>query len=75
MAVGHYFVMGEVAVPHVFAYVDPGSLSILFQAGVATVIAIPIILRNYIRRGVHRVGQMLPGRHESASPNTEQSPD
>jgi hypothetical protein len=39
---------GEIVVPHVLAYVDPGSGSLLIQAAIATMVAIPFIVRRQI---------------------------
>ena len=36
----------------VFAYLDPGSISIAFQAVIAGIIAIPILFRNKISAAV-----------------------
>jgi hypothetical protein len=40
--------MGEVAVAHVYAYLDPGSASLLFQAAIATIVALPYMLRRQL---------------------------
>ena len=36
------------AVPHLLAYIDPGSGSLIIQAAIATLIAIPIFFRAQI---------------------------
>jgi hypothetical protein len=56
--------MGDVALPHVFAYLDPGSASLLFQAILATTIAAPILFINYIKRGLRSIQRRLPGNRE-----------
>lgn len=33
---------------HVFAYLDPGSASLIFQGAIAALIAVPVIFRNKI---------------------------
>ena len=40
---------------HVFAYLDPGSASIIFQAAIAGIIAVPVIFRNKISQMVKAV--------------------
>jgi hypothetical protein len=49
------------AVPHVFAYLDPGSGSLMVQAGIATAVSVTLVARSKIaaglvavRRGVRR---------------------
>jgi hypothetical protein len=60
--------MGDVALPHVFAYLDPGSASLVFQAILATTIAAPILFINYIKRGWRSLQRRLPGnRADSGS--------
>jgi hypothetical protein len=39
-------------VEHVLAYIDPGSGSLIIQALIASIVAIPILLRSQIARGV-----------------------
>ena len=52
----------------VFAYIDPGSGSLIVQALVAGLVAIPVIFRQQIRRivGVMR-GQSEPGTDAATS--------
>ncbi len=38
---------------HLLAYIDPGSGSLIIQAAIAAVIAIPIFFRTQIARIVH----------------------
>lgn len=40
--------------PHIFAYLDLASGSMLIQAAIAGVVAVPILLRNHIRRFLGR---------------------
>ena len=40
---------------HVFAYLDPGSGSIIIQAAIAGIIAVPVIFRNKISQMVKAV--------------------
>ena len=58
--------MGDVALPHVFvfAYLDPGSVSMLFQVVIGTAIAAPIIFMGYIKRGWRSIVRRLPGNRE-----------
>lgn len=56
--------MGDVALPHVFAYLDPGSVSMLFQVVIGTAIAAPIIFMGYIKRGVRSIQRRLPGNRD-----------
>ena len=37
------------------AYIDPGSGSLVIQAAIAAVVAIPIFLRSQIARAIHAV--------------------
>lgn len=37
------------------AYIDPGSGSLIIQAAIATIVAIPILLRHHISRFVNRI--------------------
>jgi hypothetical protein len=60
--------MGEVAVHHVFAYLDPGSGSMLIQVIIAGSIAIPVLFINYIKRGWRSLQRRLPGYREEPSP-------
>jgi hypothetical protein len=53
---------------HVFAYLDPGSASIVFQALIAGVIAVPVIFRNRISAMVRAIrGQGTPETKEPAA--------
>ena len=40
---------------HLLAYIDPGSGSLIIQAAIAAVIAIPIFFRTQIARFLHAV--------------------
>jgi hypothetical protein len=42
-------------VTHLLAYIDPGSGSLIIQAAIAAVIAIPIFFRTQIARFLHAV--------------------
>jgi hypothetical protein len=42
-------------VTHLLAYIDPGSGSLIIQAAIAAVIAIPIFFRTQIARILHAV--------------------
>jgi hypothetical protein len=67
-------VMGDAAVPHVFAYLDPGSASIMYQAILATLIAAPILGVNYIKRGWRSLQRRLPGYREEPGPGDHTKP-
>ena len=47
----------------ILAYIDPGSGSLIIQALIAGIVALPLIFRNQIRRVV----RTLRGREEVAS--------
>ena len=49
---------------HLLAYIDPGSGSLIIQAVIATLVAIPIFFRTQIARIVNR----LRGRPEVQAP-------
>ena len=40
---------------HVFAYLDPGSASIVFQALIAGIIAVPVIFRTRLSQMIRAV--------------------
>jgi hypothetical protein len=42
--------------PHLFAYLDLASGSMIIQAAIAGIVAVPILLRNQIRRFLGRAG-------------------
>ena len=49
---------------HLLAYIDPGSGSLIIQALIATVVAVPILLRTHIARGVGAIRRKT-GRDET----------
>ena len=49
----------------IFAYIDPGSGSMIFQMLIAAALAVPFFLREQIGRGIDRL------RGRSASSNRE----
>jgi hypothetical protein len=51
------------AVPHVFLYLDPGSGSLLIQALLASMVAVPVLLRNKITAGLRAVRSAVRGDH------------
>ena len=52
----------------VLAYIDPGSGSLIIQALIAGLVAVPIFFRHQIRRFVHRVrGQEEPAEVTSSA--------
>ncbi|MET0773380.1 MAG: hypothetical protein ABWZ82_09875 [Candidatus Limnocylindrales bacterium] len=52
--------------PHLFAYLDLASGSMIIQAAIAGVVAVPILFRNQIRR--------LLGRGKSSDPTLADEP-
>jgi hypothetical protein len=58
----------------VFAYIDPGSGSLVIQALIAGIVAIPILFRRQVARvvralrGTDEPAPDGPGGHEDASP-------
>lgn len=50
-----------------FAYIDPGTGSMLLYGAIATILAIPYILRQSITRAVRRI-QGKPDPDETAAP-------
>ena len=55
----------------VFAYLDPGSASIVFQAVIAAIIAIPVLFRNKIAAAIRAVRGA--GRTDSPGPAADAS--
>ena len=56
---------------HVFAYLDPGSASIVFQALIAGIIAVPVIFRNRLSQMIRAVrGGNAPETKETAAEPT-----
>lgn len=52
--------------PPVFAYIDPGTGSMIVQAAVAALVAGPILARNKIAQGVNAARRaVVRGRDES----------
>ncbi|MFN8619456.1 MAG: hypothetical protein U0869_26065 [Chloroflexota bacterium] len=50
----------------IFAYLDPGSISMVFQGAVAALIAIPVIFRGKIRAMFRRGSSTTPAEaHET----------
>ena len=47
--------------PHVFLYLDPGSGSLLIQALLASMVAVPVLLRNKITAGLRAVRSAVRG--------------
>jgi hypothetical protein len=52
----------------VFAYLDPGSGSLIIQALIAGIVAVPILLRNKISQGVRAV-RRAAGRGGTEAPD------
>ncbi len=51
----------------VFAYIDPGSGSLIIQALIAGLVAIPIFFRTQLTRGVHAVRRIVGRGSEAPS--------
>lgn len=62
--------------PHLFAYLDLASGSMIIQAAIAGVVAVPILLRNRIRRllgrGASSADQALDEPVSTAAPTDAQ---
>jgi hypothetical protein len=52
----------------VFAYIDPGGGSLLIQGLIATLIAVPFVLRRSIRRGISMLRRKGRSRDEGGPP-------
>jgi hypothetical protein len=57
----------------VFAYLDPGSGSLIIQAAIAGLIAVPVMFRNRIMRMVGRIRGSAPDRESIAEPTRPDS--
>jgi hypothetical protein len=55
-------------VPHVFAYLDPGSGSLILQAAIAGLVAVPIVLRRQISRGARALRRLAPRTASKPAP-------
>ena len=60
----------------VFAYLDPGSISIVFQGAIAAIIAIPVLFRTRIAAAVRSVrgGAPAEAQESVAEPTTTDTP-
>jgi hypothetical protein len=56
---------------HFLAYIDPGSGSLLIQALIASIVAVPFLLRHHIGRIVESVR----GRRSASAASTRPSKD
>ena len=45
---------------HVFAYLDPGSAALIFQAAIAGLVAVPIMFRRQLSRFVRALRRKPP---------------
>jgi hypothetical protein len=61
--------------PHLFAYLDLASGSMIIQAAIAGVVAVPILLRNQIRRLFGRGKSSDTSLTDESTPTTGASPD
>lgn len=61
---------------HVFAYLDPGTGSLLIQGAIAAVIAVPVIFRNKISQMIRSVrgGRADEVKETIAEPTTTDTP-
>jgi hypothetical protein len=55
-------------VHHLFAYLDPGSGSMLIQAVVAGLVAAPIVLHRQVSRGARALRRLVPGAQRETAP-------
>ena len=53
----------------VFAYIDPGSGSLIIQALIAGIVAAPILLRKQIARFVHAIRGDAPVTETTGAPD------
>lgn len=51
---------------HLLAYIDPGSGSLIIQAVIATLVAIPFFFRHHLAR----IARTVRGDHASEPPTT-----
>jgi hypothetical protein len=59
--------------PHLFAYLDLASGSMIVQAAIAGVVAVPILLRSHIRRFLGRDATTTDGPLEQAVTSSTES--
>jgi hypothetical protein len=57
---------------HLLAYIDPGSGSLIIQAVIATIVAVPFFFRQQIGRFVRAVRKT---DETSATPDSSEQPD
>lgn len=55
--------------PHVFAYLDPGSGLLLFQAAIAGIVALPIVFRRQVARGWRAIRRGAPRGAKPSTPS------
>jgi hypothetical protein len=60
--------------PHLFAYLDLASGSMIIQGIIAGAVAVPILLRNQIRRALGR-GKPADDLMDESAATTDASPD
>ncbi len=56
---------------HLLAYIDPGSGSLIIQAVIATIVAVPFFFRQQIGRLVRTVRRGEAGSRSDATPPTD----
>ncbi len=61
--------------PHLFAYLDLASGSMIIQAAIAGVVAVPILLRNQIRRVLGRGKPAEESTLDETTPSATGAPD
>ena len=61
--------------PHLFAYLDLASGSMIIQGIIAGAVAVPILLRNQIRRALGRGKPADDGLMDDPAATTDASPD
>jgi hypothetical protein len=65
--------MGCGRMDHVLAYIDPGSGSLIIQAVIATIVAVPFFFRQQIGRIVRAVRRGDNGLRSEATSTTDRS--
>ena len=58
----------------IFAYIDPGSGSMLIQVAIAGVLAVPFFLRSTIARGIQRLRGRRVESDAPRSPSSDRDP-
>jgi hypothetical protein len=65
---------GGAVVPHIFAYLDAGTGSMIIQAVIAGLVAVPIVFRRQVGNGVRAVRRLTGRSREQDVGSTASSP-